>query len=361
MLQVQARKDSILTTESWPVSAPSAMKSINPRAKVYCYYTLSAKTFNDVDGAMPDGTIQQRNPVSKALIDSNDWWLRDGNGQVVEEMSNCWFVDVGKPGYKEAFLSSLLTRLAGRNLDGVIFDYWTPGLQTGYIAGFFKNRPLPAAYPTDQDFFTKAWQPFIEYVMTGVRQAGYRVIGNCAGEYNSGNARSDWQRQYVDGTVYEQFAVDWPNRGGNWLSGSTINNRINRFANDPLEAWSADYGLSMADPLYSQKLNASLAMYYIAIPMSQANRSYGEYGNCKIFWESIWDVQIGVPSASFVKKSANYFWSRKYTQGLVLLNYEADATISYKLDRAYYTPDGNKLKGTISVPPHTGMILTTES
>lgn len=338
------------------------MKAANPQTKIYCYYALSIKATVDADGDVPNaGTVHQLTPVSKAAIAANDWWLRDGNGALVQESSTSTFLDVGKPGFKEAYLNALLSRLSGRNLSGVVLDYWTGGLSTSYLAGFMKNRPFPAAYPTDMDWYTKAWQPFISYVTSGLRNAGYRVIGNCAGEYNSGYPKCDWQRTQVDGTVYEQWAVDWPANHGAWLSGKIISNRINHMYQDPLEVWTADYGLRRSDPIYSQKVKVGVAMYYIAIPPSQALRSYNHAGNLKIYWESIWDFKIGTPAAPFVKLPNNYFWSRKYTQGLVLLNYESTTSITYKLDRTYLDSDGNILSGTITVPPHTGIIMANSN
>jgi hypothetical protein len=360
MTQVLSLKKDVMCSENWPLAEPAAIKAINPVVKIYCYYALSAKNFaTDVDGTAPNGTIHQLTPLPKAMIDANNWWLRDGNGQIVEETSGCWFLDVGKPGFKEAYLANLLTRMSGRKLDGIIFDYWTPGLAQSYLSAYMNGRPMPADYPTDASWYTNAWQPFIAYVMAGVHNAGYRIIGNCAGEYMSGNPRCDWQRTQIDGAIYEKLAIDYPNGAtpGSWLPATEIDTRIQHLSSDPQEAWAVDYGLMTADPMYTQKDRVSLAMYYIAIPVSQTYRSYGQYGNCKVYWDSLWNFNIGVPAAAYTKSSSYYFYSRKYTRGLVLLNYESTATISFKLDKTYVDPDGHMLSGTISVPPHTGVIL----
>jgi len=358
MLQALAAKDNIVLHESWNPSIGSSVKSLNPNAKMYMYYALCVKSLADVDGISNDASTHQLTPLTKAIIDANDWWLRNKLGQLVPAPGgNCYYLDVGRPGFKQAYLNGLLSRISGRGYNGMVFDFWMPGGPVGVAPWRTPAGAYNPAYRTDQDWFTRAWQPFIKYVMSGLRSAGYRVIGNCAGEYISGSYYCDWQRTQIDGTVYEQWAVDWPSNGGNWLSPSTISTRIAHFNADPLEAWTADYGLRMSDPIYDQKLKVSLAMYYIAVPSSQTYRSFGLAGNLKIFWEDVWDLQIGTPAAPSVKSATSYFWSRKYTHGLVLLNYEPTKSIAYTLPHAYVDEHGTTYSGTINVAPHTGLIL----
>jgi hypothetical protein len=262
---------------------------------------------------------------------------------------------VGKPGFKEAYLEATLSRMAGKGFDGIVFDYWWPGLTD--INDWMRSHPRPAAYPTDADWFNNAWKPFIEYVTRGIRSSGYRIIGNCVGEYNTTDPAYQWQRSKVDGVIYEQFAVGWPQQGGNWLPGSVIERRIDSFSKDPLEVWATDYGLQNTLPEFDQKRHAALAMYYVSVPVSQEKRSYYYINNRMVFWDPLWDFNIGTPSENAVKMAGKYFWSRKYSQGMVLLNYEGSESISFTLDRSYKDADGKVYSGTVTVHPHTGLIL----
>ena len=360
-LQIIARQDNICFTEHWERAnkvegwkkiTPQTLKALNPKAKVYRVYDLCCKNTWDTDWYSPDDKSRMQTPLTKAAIDANNWWLRDGIGSIIKENEKTWFLDVGKPGFKEAFLRNLLDRNAGKGFDGFVFDYWYPE-----ISDVLHGRHRPEAYTTDEEWFADAWKPFITYLADGLHKAGYRIIGNCVGGYPNTNPKQIWQRSKVDGTIYEQWAVDWPNNGGKWLPGSLIEKRINALYKDPLEVWTADYGLKSSDPEYERKQTVALAMYYVAIPESQEKRSYHHIKDGSVYWENLWDFYIGSPAEPPVKLPDKYFWSRKYTDGIVLLNYESIENIAYSLKGEYRNPVGETISGDIALPPHTAMIL----
>lgn len=357
MIDVLACKENVRVSEGWPPDIGPAVKARNPTVTLYMHYLLCVKYVNDSDGPDPSTLERLMTPLTKTAIDKNDWWLRDGNGDIVKESDGVWFLDVGKPGFKEKYLSTLLLRLRGRQADGVDLDYWCQALNASYLGAFMKNRPMPAAYPTDQVWFDKAWKPFVHYVTTGLRSAGYRLIGNSAGEYHSGNAMQDWQRTQVDGVVYEQWAVG---SNGEWLPGSTIATRIGRMTADPLEVWTADFGLQTKISDYERKADVALVMYYVAIPQSQLKRSYNHTAAGKVFWSPTWSFYIGEPAAKAVRNAGQYFWSRRYTRGIVLLNYEEARTVKYRLSGNYYDISGKRFSGEVDVEPHSALILASE-
>jgi len=358
MLQVVARRENVVLPERWIGVSPADIASINATAKVYRVYTLMCKNTYDPDWNNPSDRTALSLPIPRATIDKNDWWLRDGDGNIAKEQWFQWYTDVGKPGYKEAYLAAALDRTAGKGFDGFVFDYWAYGLSGEHLPGsWFPSHPMPPTYPTDDDWYEKAWKPFIEYVMTGLHKAGYRIIGNCAGEYGYTNQMNEFQRSLVDGVIYEQWAVDW---GGEWLPGSTVERRINSFSADPLTAWTADFGLDGNDPEYEQKQVAGLAMYYIALPASQDRRSYHHRKNNKVYWERIWDLDIGTPAETRVKLPGKYFWSRRFTDGIVLLNYEASESISYTPEARYRDYPGKPYFGRVTLKPHSALILALD-
>ncbi|MBI5228479.1 hypothetical protein HY991_00085 [Candidatus Micrarchaeota archaeon] len=339
------------------------------------------------------------------IIEENDWWLRDGNGERTPEYANTpndghiWYLDVGAPGFKEEYLKQILLRLDSSRFseyypdygrfDGIVFDYlWA------LIAGLFTNRgtypngtakpllPFPKRYAprgdetaaeVDKNWFENAWKPFFEYVVTGMQAAGYAVLGNEGGNYDPAQlnrepvdwvSRQAWQRQFLNGTVYEQGSVNYGElTGGGWLSSKTIEKRINALANDPLVTWMADSGVSSSDPEYERKQTVSLAMYYVAVPADQSRHSYSQRGNGLPFWSPLWDFYIGTPSADFIQLNHSngtkrFVWSRKYSNGLVLLDYEnSSESTSFSLDGNYIDYQNNSFSGTISLASHTGLIL----
>ncbi|MBI2842857.1 MAG: hypothetical protein HYX78_05600 [Armatimonadetes bacterium] len=334
---------------------PQALKALNPKLRVYRYYILMCKPSWDSDWNNPSDTRYRQCPLSKDQISKNDWWLRDANGDIVKETDDQWLLDVGKPGFKEAYLQATLERSAGKGLDGFVFDYWRPYLDE-FVQEHGAVLPL-TGYPTSSDWLEKAWKPFVNYVMDGVRSAGYRIIGNCVGEYGNSSARQEFQRSKVDGVVYEQGAVDWTVNGSGWLPGSVIEKRIKSVSEDPLEVWFADGGLRNFVEDYDQKQNVSLAMYYIAIPASYANRSYHHANDWSPYWHPMWDFYIGDPAEPASKLTDQYAWSRKYTNGLVLLNYEASKSVTFTLDQVYHDVNGKQYTDTVTLPPHTALIL----
>ena len=363
--------DRICMTEAYAYAlglTPAELRARNPKAKVFALYDLYCKNKWDSDWEGDNSASVLQTPLTLEEIEQNNWWLRDGNGSIVQENDYTWFLDVGKPGYKEAFLRNLLQRIEGKGYDGVLFDYNLPCTITRWILDREDGLALtaPAAYPDDDAWFENAWKPFYSYVMGGLHAAGYEVIGNCAGPYDPYAYRGlpeiglDWQRTQVDGTVYESWAIWWD---GTWLDGSTVEARINSLASDPLEVWTGDYAIRTTDPEYQQKANVALAMFYIGLPQSpalQAKRFYHHFKDRTLFWEPSWNVYIGTPAETPVKRQGEYFWSRKFTNGIVLLNYGSSETLRYTLDRPYCDAEGGVRSGEIAVPEHTGLVLTLD-
>jgi hypothetical protein len=107
----------------------------------------------------------------------------------------------------------------------------------------------------------------------------------------------------------------------------------------------------------------SLAYYYIAVPTDQSRHSYGHAYDWYPFWYNMFDFDIGSPAADRVKVTGKYAWSRKYTGGLVLLNYGATATstetqvFTLETGKEYTDVSGNKYYNSVTVPAHTALIL----
>jgi len=348
-IALAAQRDNVVITEKWPFDAAERIKKVNPRAKVYMYYALCVKNITDDDSM---NHAQMLTPVRRTKIESNDWWLRDGAGETIKETNATLLLDVGKPGFKEEYLKDVLAGLAIHKVDGVVFDYWLPH---PWSLSYVKKHA--AGKYTNDTWFEEAWQPYVRYVTNGCRAAGYRVIGNSAGILDSGSKFMDWQRTNVDGVIYERWSVNWADKGGGWLPPAIVEQNIRGFNLDTKESWTADHGLRADDPMVQQEKVLSLAMYYVAVPESpSARRSFGYYGSRGQFWDPLWDFYIGKPLGSPIKSNGEYFWSRKFSQGLVLLNYD-NHDISYTLDGKYHDSSGTEYSGDITVSSHSGLIL----
>jgi hypothetical protein len=207
------------------------LKLLKPSLKVYRYYALC--------GRNPDENLTYSHRVQPLRSDAmlaGDYDLKDGDGNAVhDEVLTTWnMIDVGISGYKEEYLAALLADAADNypGIDGIVLDWWFPAMIS-------EHPGSEAQYATDALWFSEAWQPFITYVVAGIKAAGYRVIGNAAGEYapnvlTSLQTMYNWQRLQLDGTVYEQGAWGW---SGEALSGGLIERRIEALRSDPLEIW----------------------------------------------------------------------------------------------------------------------------
>jgi hypothetical protein len=347
--------------DGWSKLKPKSLRTLNPNTKVYRYVSLMGKSVNDSDWCEPFAKVSRMNcPLTKSSIDENDWWLRDGEGNIVKEPDGkIWYLDVGKPGFKEAWLTNTLKRNAGKEFDGFVLDLLHPDITTSWFGvpgGWFSKHLMPKSYPTSDDWYRKAWQPFFEYVVDGLRKAGYEVIGNCAGEHDQLNSRIMWQRSKLDGVIYEQGVVDW---NGSWLPGTELSRRMAAFAADTLkEVWIANGALTKTIPEFDQKRTVALAMYYITLPEGSTRHSLNvQYSNMSDWWDTNWDLNIGKPLGQPIKRSGKFFWTRVFTEGIVFLNYEEKETLRFRLAGEYQDSSGKLYTGEIELPPRTALIL----
>ncbi len=354
-----AKRDYVCLTESMHnlgITA-AAIKALNPNTKVYRYYTLCVKGAFESDSRNPADLSYMQMPIAKADIESNGWWLRNTDGDIIIEPDTLaygsynQFVDVGGTGFAAAYLAGILSRSANAGLDGFTLDYWFYKIPWG--------NGTSQQYETDLAWYLDAWQPFIATVTAGIKAEGYQIIGNCAGEYDSGDDgdyQKIWQRGKCHGTIYEQWAIGWT---GEWLAGSVIGNRIRAFESDPLIAWTADFGLQSTDPEYARKRAVSLAMYYIALPEGRTDkRSFGYYSSGGVPWDVMWDLDIGTPAGECLIMGDLY--ARMYTNGVALLNYSAGDTLTFRLRGNYVDYLGTTYTGLIDVLPYTGLVLANQ-
>lgn len=369
-----SRRDRIVIPETaewpndvdgWSKLRPRSLRTLNPNTRVYRYVSLMGKSVNDSDWCEPFAKVSRMNcPLTKSSIDENDWWLRDGDGNIVKEPDGkIWYLDVGKPGFKEAWLMNTLKRNVGKEFDGFVLDLLHPDITTSWFGvpgGWFNKHPMPKSYPTSTDWYRKAWQPFLEYVVDGLHKAGYVVIGNCAGEYDQVDSRIIWQRSKLDGVIYEQGVVDW---NGSWLPGTELNRRMAAFAADTLgEVWIANGVLTKTVPEFENKRNVALAMYYVALPEQPLRHSLNvQYSNSSEWWDPNWDLNIGKPLGQPIKRSGKFFWTRVFTEGIVLLNYEAKETLRFRLVGEYRDASGRVYRGDVEIPPRTALILARQT
>ena len=141
------------------------IKTLQTSGNVYALYTLCCLPSWDTEDL-------RQFPVASGTVDTNDWYLRDGNGDIVYESGTATkFIDVGKEGFKEEFTEQLLSRMEGKGFTGVVFDYWWANMISNHM-------DVPSAtYPDDATWYTNAWQPFIDYAMDALVESVLKIRG----------------------------------------------------------------------------------------------------------------------------------------------------------------------------------------
>ena len=324
--------------------------------KCYAIWVLSA-------GSTEETTERLINPIARG---GGRVTLLDGNDHAVTENDTTFFFDVGSRNYRAQYLGYLLEAMDGWGYDGVVFDYWWPTMISRWITGW--GRPAPPQYPDDAAWLEQAWWPFVEFVCDHVRKAGYKIVGNCAGEYGDTADYALRQRALIDADIYESFARNFD---GTPLTRQRLAQRIQAFHDDPLMAWTADIGIRADMPDYEQARMLALAMYYISLPgvpgihdeldKTIPERAFGYRGDGRIDdWLAV-DVDLGKPieaiATQVISPAGVHRWRREYEGGTALLNYE-ETPMEVSMDYAAYIDAlGRPVPTRVIVPPMSGLIL----
>lgn len=135
-----------------------------------------------------------------------DWFLLDTEGQrilVEDDDTDLYLMDPGNPGWRSFFLERIKKIQAERNWDGVFLDNVPVTLAFREQSGH-----LPATYPDDTSF-QAAVQGFLKYLYENYFQPNEKLV------FANLVSRKDdavWvsQLNYLDGAMYEGWAIDWP-------------------------------------------------------------------------------------------------------------------------------------------------------
>jgi hypothetical protein len=135
-----------------------------------------------------------------------DWFLLDTEGQrilVEDGDTDLYLMDPGNPGWRSFFLERIKKIQAERNWDGLFLDNVPVTLAFREQSGH-----LPATYPDDTSL-QAAVQGFLKYLYENYFQPNEKLV------FANLVSRKDdavWvsQLNYLDGAMYEGWAIDWP-------------------------------------------------------------------------------------------------------------------------------------------------------
>ncbi len=78
-------------------------------------------------------------------------------------------------------------------------------------------------------------------------------------------------------------------------------------------------------------------------------------------WNLFWSFYSDVPAEATVKRSRECSRTPKFTQSLVLLNYEAAESMMFSLDRTCREPEDRIVLGGVTLPAHIAMGLAVDN
>ncbi len=111
----------------------------------------------------------------------------------------------------------------------------------------------------------------------------------------------------------------------------------------------------------SAEVQWAVASYLMAKGHSSALFISTVQGYGSDFWDPIYNAQIGSPSGSMYQMQGIY--ARNYSGGLSLVNPSAAISYTVSLPSGHHYVDlyGMAVSGTITMPPHSGLVLLTSS
>jgi hypothetical protein len=334
----------ILQASEW--ARVPALKAANPGVKLLAYEDMSLSTAwnctNGVDDAFPASALG----YCATLAAHPDWFLTDTNGNRVMSAwyANDWFMDIGNTAYQNAWAAAVVSALRLKGFDGVMLDDANPD-PSGHLGG----RTL-AKYPTTASYRDAA-SGFLRNVCGQIRGAGFLALPNIDGGA-SRSLRNEWAG-YCDGSVKEYW-VKWGSTAGD----------VRKTGVD----WNEEIAqLEDADAAGKILLPITYAPMSDVRDMVFARASFllgwnGRSASAEIWnvpgtdpWSPSWTASVGSPNGPR-RQVTGGVWRRDFTDGTVLVNPDASATVTVPLGGTYLDLDGSSVS-SVTLGPATGAIL----
>jgi hypothetical protein len=323
---------------AWNHDLIAQLKAKNPRIKLLVYKDMSSSRSYACRDGVDDALLPAGVGYCWADKHRPDWFTVDTNGSRIEwdPWPGSWQMDVGNPGYQDAWAENVLQDMRRYRWDGVFID--NADLDRAPL--YFPGRQMQE-YP-EQPAYQDATRGFLARVGPRLTAEGFLVLPNIQSspELATPSVWKDWT-QFTSGGVH-QYWMRWDNGvsfgGDYWLQLQETFEQQQRAGKLFLTGTPADDAASMRWGRASFLLgwNGGLA-------------GYGA-GN----WHPEWTIEIGTPSGP--RYPVGTAWRREYTGGTVLANISDRATQTVALGGSYLHPDGSSV-GSVTLPPLTGLVL----
>jgi Hypothetical glycosyl hydrolase family 15 len=332
------------------------IKRMSPRTKVLGYEGAVELVDDCVPASWvcPGITYQQAQAHDRRHPDDR-WILRGTSGRslINPHYPHHHLADVGSSSYQRTWAARVIRAAAKGGFDGVMIDSIL-GSVSGWTGGSY-----PTAYPSD-DAWELAMKRFVRAVGPALKKRNLYVLAsafrrgandgsddvawwNTVAPSVNGLMAEYWEQSPIDLKPFDSNPCCWTGHWNAWL-------RLAAAAQSSgADFFPLQHGSSADTKTMSYGKASFLLVWngrgggYIFEPRNQADP-----------WNRAWTIYVGRPIAR--RHRVGVGWRRDYTRGTVLVNPHPSAAQTFRLGRAYVSPDGRSAK-SVTVLPVTGMIL----
>ena len=337
-----------VTLHAWEHHRIAALKAANPAVKVLVYKDMAATPQYACHKGRDEELLPSGVGYCWALANHPDWFTVDERGSRIEWQvwRGNWQMDVGSPGYQDAWAGNVLAELRRYGWDGVTID--DANVDQSRLVGKRTMRE----YPT-QRAYQAATRSFLARVGPRLTGAGFLVIPNIQADPVLADAKlwADWI-QFTSGGTREYWMKWGADRGGQYGAGGwddlqEVFETVQRAGKIFLTTTTAP-----ADDVRSMR-------------WGRASFLVGWNGGPSAFifdpvvprdpWSPEWTADVGRPAGPR-ERVAPSVYRRVYTRGAALVNTSEKEAREIPLGRSYLTPEGVPVT-SLTLQPMTGIVL----
>jgi hypothetical protein len=325
---------------SWEYGRIAALRAANPGVKVLVYKnaTFAVDYVSPADEHLPDG-------VNYWTADPS-WFLLDTAGRRVNSVGypHHWTMDVGSPGYQQAWLSNVLADVRAHGWDGVMLDDVNDRMDW-----HLGDRTL-ARYPTRADWYA-ATRSFLATVGPGLTSAGFLAVPNINFDC--------WEACWRDYLQFASGAVrEWWTKNGTASSGHYTDvgwEWSTNFLRITQEAGKFLLPITYAPGGDTRSMRYARASFLLAWDGGRSAMIFEPMDpEAQDPYSGEWAVDIGAPVAP--RYRVGVAWRRDFSGGTVVVNPSSTTTQSVSLGGAYLLPDGTAVTA-VTLQPASGLVL----
>jgi hypothetical protein len=327
---------------AWNHDRIPSLKAANPSLEALVYKDMASTRSYDCGGLIPAG-------VDYCWADQHrpDWFTLDAAGRRIEwsGYAQVWQMDVGSPAYQEQWAANVVAELRANGWDGVFVD--NANVDESLYVGARGMRE----YPT-QPAYEAATRSFLASVCPKVIAAGFLCLPNIQAHPVLADAAlwKDWLRFTSGG--FREYWMKWGfDAAGSFADGAWDD--LHRIARTVQAEGKIFVPVTYAPPTDVRSMRWARANFLLTWNGGPSALVFAPTPEAQDPWANDWTTDVGRPLAPVV--AADEIWSRRFSDGLVLVNRSAGPKV-VPLGGTYALPDGRPAN-VATVDAHGGLVL----